>query len=172
LKQINEKLINFNVYLDGSEYLGVADAQLPSIEYLTETVKGAGIAGEIESPTIGSVGSMTVSLNWRTVDPSAIRLAAPKAHTLDLRGAIQVSKPGSGTIDSVGIKATVKAIPKKMDTGKLEPGATMDTANEFECPYYKLVVDGKTMIEIDKYNNIFVIDGVDYLAKVRSQLGQ
>ncbi|MGF9821967.1 phage major tail tube protein [Brevibacillus agri] len=31
--------------------------------------------------------------------------------------------------------------------------------------------DGETVVEIDKFNYVCVIDGVDYLAKVRSNLG-
>ena len=53
VNQVPEKLINFRVYLDGNNLIGVADVELPSIEAMTETVKGAGIAGEIDSPTLG-----------------------------------------------------------------------------------------------------------------------
>ncbi|ECD6823048.1 phage tail protein, partial [Salmonella enterica subsp. enterica serovar Enteritidis] len=49
--QIPERLINFTVYGEGSRIIGIADAKLPSIEMMTETVSGAGIAGEIETGT-------------------------------------------------------------------------------------------------------------------------
>ena len=47
----------------------------------------------------------------------------------------------------------------------------MGTQIEFELPYYKLELDGKLQAEIDKYNYICKINGVDYLASVRSDLG-
>ena len=56
--------------------------------------------------------------------------------------------------------------------GKMETGKQMETATEFEVYYLKLVVDGKDKIEIDKLNYIFVVDGVDYLKDVNSQLGR
>lgn len=171
MKQIPEKLINYTVYRDGIEFLGTADVQLPSLEYMTETVKGAGIAGEVDSPTLGHFGAMSTSLNWRTVSSPAVRLFAPKSHSLDFRGSLQQYDSGTGTIKPVGVKVSVKTLPKKFDTGKMDVGATMDSSSEFEVTYYKLVIDNKTVVEIDKYNFICVIDGVDYLKEVRNQLG-
>ena len=53
---VPEKLINFRVYQDGADLLGVADVSLPSLEAMTETVKGAGVAGEVDSPVLGQGG--------------------------------------------------------------------------------------------------------------------
>ena len=44
---VPEKLINFRAYNDGNDLLGVTDVQLPSLDAMTETVKGAGIAGRL-----------------------------------------------------------------------------------------------------------------------------
>ncbi|MGI6252135.1 MAG: phage major tail tube protein, partial [Aminivibrio sp.] len=86
---VPEKNINFSVYLEGGDLLGVAEVTLPPFEAMTETVKGAGIAGEFESVVLGHFGSMVVTLNWRNVTDSAIKLLAPRAHNLDLYGALQ-----------------------------------------------------------------------------------
>lgn len=171
MNQIPEKLINYTVYRDGAEFLGTADIQLPSLEALTETVKGAGIAGEVDSPTLGHYSSMAVTLNWRTVTDSSVRLAQQKSHSLDFRGAQQVYDAGNGEYRSVGVKVSVKAIPKKMDFGKMEPASTTDTSNELEVTYMKVVIDNKVMLEIDKFNFICIIDGEDQLKQVRQQLG-
>jgi len=171
LRQISEKLINYTVYKDGSLFLGTADVELPSIEAMTETVKGAGIGGEIESSTLGHYGSMTCTLNWRTVTPEVIRLHAPISHSLDFRGSMQVYNPATGETRGQGVKVTVKAMPKSGSIGKMDPGTTMDTSNEMEVTYIKIVIDGRTLLEIDKYNFKCVIDGRDYLAEVREQLG-
>lgn len=171
MKTIPEKLINYTVYKNGSEFLGTADVTLPSLEALTETVRGAGIAGEVDSPTLGHYASMTTTLNWRTITPEAIKLHAPVSHTLDFRAAQQVYNSGTGEMSSQGVKVTVKAMPKSGDLGSLEPGATTSTTNEFEVTYLKVMIDGRTVVEIDKFNFICVIDGRDYLAAVRGQLG-
>lgn len=170
-KTIPEKLINFSVYRDGSEFLGTSDITLPNIEAMTETISGAGIAGEIDSPTLGHFSSMTVTLNWRTVEQSTIRLLRQQAHTLDFRGAMQVLDRSTGTYKSVGIKVTVKAIPKSGNLGNLQPATAMSASNELEVTYIKILVDGREVLEIDKFNFICKIDGVDALAAVRTQLG-
>ncbi|MEC1744119.1 phage major tail tube protein [Schinkia azotoformans] len=171
MNQVPEKLIAFRVYQDGNDLLGVADVEMPSIEAMTETVKGAGIAGEFESPVIGHYGSMTTKLNWRTLSKPVIHLTQPKAHNLEFRGASQVFDAGSGEYKFPPLKVTMRCTPKKTELGKLDVGAKSDSSNEFEVSYIKVFIDGKAVLEIDKFNYICVIDGVDYLKGVREALG-
>lgn len=171
MNQVPEKLINYSVYRNGSEYLGTADVELPSLEALTETISGAGIAGEIDSPTIGHFGSMTTTLNWRTIDVPLLRLAAPISHALDFRGAQQVYDKVTGTQKSVGVRVSVRTLPKSTGLGTLAPNATTGSSNGHEVTYLKVMIDGKTLLELDKYNYIYIVDGVDYMAVIRNQLG-
>lgn len=169
--QIPEKLINFRVYLDGVDLLGVADVQLPSMEAMTDTVKGAGIAGEIESPVLGHFQSMTATINWRTVTRNQIALAAQKVHHIDARGAIQIMDAGAGAYIVVPCKVVMRGTPKKTDLGKLEVGAQQEAQTELEVIYLKLTLDGVDRLELDKLNYIHNVDGEDSLAEVRSALG-
>jgi hypothetical protein len=171
VKQIPEKLINFSVYRDGNEFLGVSDVTLPSFEAMTQTLSGAGIAGEIDSPTIGHFGSMTVTLNWRSVERSTVRLLQQKAHALDFRGAIQVYDSSAGTYRTAGLKVTVRAMPKSGSLGNFQAANPMEASNELEVTYIRIVQDGVELLELDKFNFIFRVDGEDALADVRSQLG-
>lgn len=168
---VPEKLSNFRVYNDGVDLLGVADAELPDLEFMTETVSGAGIAGEVESPVVGHFKSMALKLKWRTVTGDLSVLAAPKAHQLDLRGSIQTYDAGDGVYVHKPVKVVVKGIPKKASLGKLEMGKPMDNESEFEVVYLKMTFDGTERIEIDKYNSVCKIDGTDYLAEIRGNLG-
>lgn len=171
MNPVPEKLVSYRVFLDGTDLMGIADVTLPDLEPLTETVKGAGIAGEVASPVLGHFGSMGITLNWRTIEKKAIVLAQPKAHPLDIRGSQQVYDSGSGQYKTMPIRVVARAIPKKTGLGKLSPGATTDTANEFEVSYLKVWVNGEKMIEIDKYNYICFIAGTDFLADIRADLG-
>lgn len=172
MNAIPEKNINFSVYLDGEDLLGVAEATIPNLEYMTETVKGAGIAGEFDSVVLGHFGSVTLSLNWRNVTDSAVKLLAPKAHNLDLYGAIQDYDAGMGTYVVRQLHLYCKAVPRGLDMGKLAAGEVGDSASEFELHYLLVERDGARRIELDKFNYIFVVDGVDYLAEVRKALGK
>ena len=172
MSNIPEKLINFAVYLEGDERLGIADVTLPKLQAMTETVKGAGIAGEIDSPTLGHWQSMTLGINWRTLDRPGVSIGMQKIHQLDIRAANQVFETTAGRYSAQAVKLVVKAIPKMLDFGKLDVGATSGTATEHELTYMKLTIDGNDIMEIDKYNYICVINGEDYLAEVRSALGK
>ena len=94
--KVSEKLIGFRVYQDSTDYIGLADVTLPTLEAMTETVSGAGIAGEVDSPTLGHYGSMETVLNWRTLEKTNMGLAAPNGVQLDMRGAQQVYDSSAG----------------------------------------------------------------------------
>lgn len=171
MKQIPEVLTGFNIYQDGKTLLGIADVEMPNLEYMTETIRGAGIAGEIEEAIIGHFGAMSTTINFRVINTNIMSLAAPKYHLLEYRGAIQSMDPGAGEIKTGKLKVIVKAMPKNVQTGKLASGSMMDSSFEGGVSYLKIVLDGKTLAEIDKFNYICIIDGVDYLAETREALG-
>lgn len=170
-----EKLINFRVYLNtgssNSDLIGVADVDLPDLEAMTDTVKGAGIAGEVESPVIGHYGPMSMTINWRMVTGNTVGLAVPKAHQLELRGAVQNYDAGTGEYFTGSLKVVVKATPKKTGLGKLDVGAKQDSSSEFGCSYIKIWLDNNEKLEIDKFNFVCRINGNDVLADVRKALG-
>lgn len=168
---MKERITAFKVYSDDGALMGIADVTLPSLESMSDTVKGAGIAGEIDSPSIGLFSSMTLGLTWRTVTDSAAKLMKPGLHSLDIRGNIQGFDEISGTYKQSGLKIFVKGMPKKLEGGKLEQNAAMDAPQEFEVVYYKKTLDGADLIELDKYNYIYKVMGEDQLSEVRRNLG-
>ena len=168
--RIPDKVIGFKVYADG-ESIGTADIELPSIEFMTETLTGAGIAGEIETPALGQIASMTTTLNFRALDKSIGLFLDPKGIMIDCRGAIQHYETQSGQPATAGVKVTMKLLPKSTSLGKFEVGATGDTSTENEVAYLKILIDNKEVVEIDKANYICRINGVDHLEEVRNQLG-
>jgi hypothetical protein len=171
-KQIPSSLTDFNAYRNGSEYLGVADVELPNLEAMTQTLSGAGIAGEIEIPILGLFGSMTTTINWRTLDKATFKLARLEAQQIDFRGSIQGFDTGSSTITHTPLKVTMRVLPKNTNLGSLTTGNPMESGNELEVIYIKIIYDGVTVTEIDRFNYICIIDGVDYSAKIRANLGE
>ncbi|ETT32132.1 phage major tail tube protein [Paenibacillus sp. FSL R5-808] len=169
-KQIPDRLTNFTGFRNGSEYLGVVDVDLPDLESLTETISGAGIPGEFESPLIGHFGSMVTTLNWRVLDRANFKLARQEMQQIDFRGSIQTLDATQNYIH-IPVRVTIRGMPKTTPLGSLAVGGTMDNSNELETYYIKIVYNGETVVEIDKTNFICIIDGVDYLAQIRENLG-
>jgi len=66
----------------------------------------------------------------------------------------------------------IRAVPKKTGLGKLDVGTNQDTSVEMEINYIKVLLDGKEVFELDKYNYICKDkDGTDHLAGTREVLG-
>lgn len=169
---IPERLTAFRVFLDGTNDLkGTADIDLPSFENMKDTVKGAGIAGEYESPTLGHFGSSKLTLNWRTVEKNLLAIMKQQSQRFDCRGAFQDYDAGAGEYRIRQVRVVVQGPPTTIKPGKFEVGATTGGTTEIEALYIKMSIDGKTVVEIDKLNFVCVIDGVDYMADIRAALG-
>lgn len=169
---IPERLTAFRVYLEGtSDLKGIADIQLPSFEPLKDTIKGAGIAGEYESPTPGHFGSMKLTFNWRTLTKEQLVMLAQKPLKFDCRGAFQDYDAGTSSQVIRKVRIVVQGPTMKVDPGKFETGAGSGGSTEQEVMYIKIEINDQRVVEIDKLNYICIIDGVDYMAPIRAALG-
>ena len=169
--KVPERLINFRVYNEGNDLLGIATVDLPSIEAMSDTISGAGISGEAETPVLGHFGSMTTTFSWRTIEKSAMVLNQQKAHAVEIRGSQQIYDAANGTYSTTPIRVSMRIVPKNVTLGTFEVGATTDTEQEFEVTYLKVLVNGDETVEIDKFNFIARFNGEDALAGVRKDLG-
>jgi len=169
---MDQTIINFEVYEDGVEYLGLAEATLPDLSALTQSLSGAGIAGKIEFPVLGHYDAMSLTLNFRTFNKEAVKLAAPARHNIDLRVAQQVENPVSGEIEVQGVKHVMVVVPKSLKSGSVAPASPSNGSGEYAVHYWKTTIDGKTVLEIDPLNYICKINGTDYLKDVKSALGK
>jgi len=166
------KLANATVYKDNTELVGIADAELPKVEFDAEALKGLGIAGEIEMPNPASLKPMSCKLKFNTVTPAFASLTSPTAHTVSILGSMQWHNPDDKTARYVQVRAFIIGWPKSSSSGKTEAGKTMDAEIEFSVQVYKLEIDGTVYYEIDPENFKLMIDGKDYLADVRANLGK
>ena len=171
MSQIPETLINFRIYGDTNDLLGTADLTLPKLDAMTDTVKGAGIAGEVEVPVRGNFKSSELQIEWRTVDPKAAALFTQKSHDIDCRGAFQVQDTASGSVVTQPVKVMMRVLPKNFDLGKFEVAKMTDTTTAFEVLYLKLTIDKVDKLEIDKLNFVCKIGDTDLMDDVREALG-
>lgn len=172
MPRIDETNINFAVYEDGTEYLGLAQADLPEIASLTNTISGAGIMGNYESVVIGAVDAMNTKITFRNVTDAAIRLARPGHHTIDLRVAQQSHDPSTGDVTITNVKHIMVVAPKKLALGSVKPHSPGDVSGEYSVRYFATYKDGRCVLEVDQANYKLVIDGVDYAEPIRKALGK
>lgn len=170
---IPERLNDFRVFVSGSTDLkGVADLQLPSFDSMTETVSGAGIAGEYESVNFGHFQSMKFTINWRMITDELLDFLKPESLQIDCRLANQEYDQALGKHKFVPNRVFVRGSVTKNDLGKAAKGSPYDGSTEIEVIYIKLERNGKILVELDKINYIYVVNGVDYMANIRKALGK
>lgn len=166
-----EQVINYEVFVDGGRCLGTASVELPDIQYMTQTIKGAGIAGEYEAPTLGHLQSLELKLTFRALFDKPVALMEQHAVILSLRGAIQQYDSANGTLKPLPVRIDARGRIKGGTLGKFEPSELTDTEITFECDVISVKVNNVELFMHDKLNFVNKVNGTDYLAAVRIALG-
>jgi P2 family phage contractile tail tube protein len=149
----------------------LATVDLPSFEAMTETIAGAGIAGEYASPVLGHFASQMVKLAFRTTTKAQLDMLAPVYQRFDVRGSVQIQDPGLGLIGTHSIALDCRGQVKNLTLGKMEPGKVMGSELDLEIARITVDIAGVRVVELDKFNMVFAVNGVDFLANVRRDLG-
>ena len=182
---MDQSIINFKVYEDSVEYVGMAQATLPDLTALTQSISGAGIAGNVESVILGHFDAMTLGLNFRTVTDQSVKLSEPRRHTIDLRVAQQDEDVVAGKVvvrartefEEHGkdrMRIIVTELPYQVNKRQLIKNiadAPSNGSGEYAVRYWATYIDGKKVREVDQLNFICYVNGTDYLADVRKALG-
>ena len=116
--------------------------------------------------------AMTLSLNFRNATDGAIKLASPQRHNIDLRVAEQHWDTDKIRKGVTADKYIMVVIPKSTKPGSVAPASAADASGEYTVYYYAGYRDGKKLWEIDPWNYICNINGVDYMKDVRKALGK
>lgn len=162
------QLKNFNCYLDGTSYAGLAsEVQLPELSVNTADYRGGGM----DAPEAVDMGmealSATVTLaEYNQQMLKAFGVIDHRAVNLQFRGAIQ--REGE---DAVPVIAEMTGRFTAHNPNAWESGSNAPVAGTFRCSYYKLTVDGETIYEIDVENMKRIIGGEDQMASIRGAIG-
>lgn len=168
---VMQHAINYEVYVDGDRFLGTASADLPEINYMTNEIKGAGVAGQIDMPTLSHIENLSITLHWRSIFRRPTFLLHQNSFMMSLRGAMQKYDAGTGVVKVVAVRIDCRALTTGATLGKFEPAEQTDTESKFNVDYIKILIDGEKLFEHDKFNFVHEVEGVDYLKDVKSALG-
>jgi len=169
---IPEQLINFKMYKSGSATpAALVDVTLPDLEAMSETISGAGIAGEIESITPGHYGAMALTVNYRVMIDEALNISPYEKQELEFYGAIKKTDQSTGDVSIQKLRVAVRTQAKKVGLGKLEVGKGTGSSVEYTTTYIKIELDDEVVREIDQLNFIDSIDGEDMLDDIKTALG-
>ena len=163
-------LNNFNVYGNGTKFIGVSsETTLPNLESITETIEGAGISGEIEEAVQGAFSSIETEDTFTNLSKEYFRLASLNG-LVTYRGSMQVLNTSTQVNDFVPVVVTTGGRAKNLDLGAFKKGGKGEPKVTHEITYIKITISNEVLLELDKFNMIFKLNGVDLLQKVRSQI--
>lgn len=173
MNEIAEKINRFNAYL------GIADAQnklagvtdevtLPDFENMSETLNLSGMAGEVDSPSIGQFKSVQVEIPFSNVSREALEVAKDDNVSIILRAAQENLDTELLSKSYVGRVITIRGMTKSINFGKLKRGGYGNPSIKKEVIYYKEEIDGKVITEIDKFNGKCIINGVNIMQDIEN----
>lgn len=163
--------LNFRVYEDSTVFYGMAEVALPEVNLLSEEVKGGGIAGAFSGVYMGHTEAMAATLNFRSVSSDVTRLMEPRNHQIQLMASQQIWDSAAGAFNETGIKHVLVGTPSKYNPGKLATASPTETTVELAVTYFATFIDGVKKMEIDPINCIFFMNGKDWLATTRRNMG-
>lgn len=160
----------FNVYNVGNRLIGLTgEVSLPEINSKTTTVNGAGILGDIEEPVLGQMESMKITIPFLTITKGYFKLCNQlDAVDLTLRGAIQTMDTETAAAKMQQMRIVVRGKMASMTPGKVKGAEQMGSSVTLELLYFMIELEGEKMLEIDKLNPKFKVDGKDMLAPTRN----
>ena len=166
---IPSKLKNFNVFLDGTSFMGVAsEVTPPKFAAKMEEWRGGGMLGAI----MIDVGLEKMEVDFTLGGLAAAAFRQFGANSYDaamLRFAGAYQEDGTGTVQA--LELTVHGRYQEIDLGNAKAGGDTDHKYKLVCSYVLLTVDGATWAEIDLVAGTYIIFGVDRYAEIRAALG-
>lgn len=164
-----KKLRDFNLFGDGNSWQGqIAELTLPSLSRVVEDYRGGGMDGAVEI----DMGQEKIEFEWTAGGMIAEIFDAYGASTLDatmLRFAGAYYSESDAT--TMAVEIVVRGRHREIDMGTAKAGENNEIKVVTACSYYKLVIDGEEILEIDLPNYVFKVGGEDRLADRRAAIG-
>lgn len=166
-----KKLKNLNLFNDGNSYLGVvASTTLPPLARKMEGVRNGGMNGPVKVDHGLSDDGIQFEWTLGGLDLTVLKqFGITSASGVQLRFAGAFQRDDTGEVSAVEI--VVRGRHETIEFGEAKPGEDTEHSVTTTCTYYKLVIDGELVIEIDILNMIENVGGVDRLAEQRKAIG-
>lgn len=167
-----EVINNFRVYNDEARVMGTtAEVNLAQLQAMTAAVSGAGILGEYTTAVVGMFQSMQQEIPFRMIDKDYFTmLNTGEQSKVVLRSSVQQrNRETGGTLSTQAMRIVFRGHPTAVNMGAVKVGDLMNASITLELTYLLLEIDGMTMLELDKLNSVYKVNGKDLLADIMKQ---
>lgn len=163
------KLKDINLFNEGWSQIGkIAEMGVPKISHATEDWRGGGMLGPVKIDN----GLEALEFEWTLGGYSrqvVTQMGALKIDGVMLRaiGAFQSDADGS----VLSVELAMRGRHTELDRGTWKPGDDAEKKIKTALTYYKEIVNGVTLMEIDMLAGIYIVGGVDRYAAIRNAIG-
>ncbi len=167
-----EVINNWNVYNDANRVVGTTgEMNLAELQAMTAMVSGAGILGEYNTAVIGMFQSMNQEIPFRMIDKDYFAmLNTGEQSKIVLRSSVQQrNRETGGTLSTQAMRLVYRGHPTAAKFGTIKIGDMMNASITIEVTYLLAEIGGMVMLELDKLNSIYKVNGKDLLAEIRKQ---
>ena len=164
-----EKILNANVYLDDVNYVGRAtEVDLASVKVKTTEHQTLAMVGPVE--LFQGIEKLEAKIKWAAFNAELLgNLVPTRASKLTIRVAQQEYGQSSVAVTKQ-VRAVMVGRIRETNPSTIKAGeGSLETT--FAVDYFKKTVDGQDVLEIDIPNYIYMVNGEDIYAEVRSVLG-
>lgn len=165
------RVTNANVYVEGGSILGQAEeVSVPEVKYSLSEHKALGMVGKMEF--FSGLDKLEAKIKWNSFySDTLLKFADPfKSLQLQVRASLeQYGATGRTAETPVVVHMTVQN--KNFPGANFKQHDNVEMESSLGCTYFKLVIGGKDIVEIDVLANIYKVNGTDVLATFRSNIG-
>lgn len=156
---------NYNAFVDGFGYSGKStEAKLPEVKLQTAAHRGGGMDGTVAQDM--GLESMQAELTMAEWVPDLITLIGTRR-----RMVLRPAAMGQHDFTADTIVGTVGGLWSSTNFGELKPGTDVPLKLMCEVDYFRMVINGTELFEIDIEAGKRVIGGVDQVADLRRAMG-
>lgn len=166
-----KRVTNANIYLEGNSLLGRGEeVSLPDIKFKKAEHKALGMIGSPEF--FAGIDKMEAKIKWNSFYDDVLKKFANPFKSLSLQVRASVEEHGvPGRISEKPLVAFITCQSSNFPGGNFKQHDNVELESNLTVTYYKLVIDGKDIVEIDIMSNIYKVEGVDMLANYRANIG-
>lgn len=160
---------DFTVWINGIGKIGQAPQfQPPPITITTQDFRGGGMDGVVEIPT--GFDKLDFSFELFTWDVDIFENIGFGPGSMDVPVTFRgyLITPGGA---EKGVIIDTKSLIKSVTSSAVTPGDKVTLTVNLSANKYTHEVDGQVINQIDVYNKVFIVDGVDRSANARNILG-
>jgi P2 family phage contractile tail tube protein len=156
---------NYNAFIDGVSYAGKStEAKLPELKLMLANHRGAGMDSSVAQDM--GMEALQAEVTLAEWPPELIKMFGTRQ-----RMTLRPAAMGQHDFTADSYVATLGGLWTVVNFADLKPGSDVPMKLTLEVDYFRMLMDGDELFEIDIEAGKRIIGGVDQLAGIRAAMG-